>query len=101
VLWTGVRRGARELAGLFDAVSDRLASVGVPRETRPFAPHLTLGRWRGRGAKLSASALPDIGPVGVQTVSSVTLFRSRLLPQGPEHSVLAHAPLTGSTRTLN
>jgi RNA 2',3'-cyclic 3'-phosphodiesterase len=95
VLWIGVRRGARELTRLFDAVSDRLTSVGLPRETRPFAPHLTLGRWRDRGAKLRPSVLPDIGTVGVQTVSSVTLFRSRLLPEGPEHSVLAHAPLRG------
>jgi 2'-5' RNA ligase len=101
VLWVGVRRGAAELTGLFDVVSDRLTGVGVPRETRPFSPHLTLGRWRDRGAKLRTSALPDVDTVGVQTVSAVTLFHSRLRPQGPDHSVLAHAQLTGSTGTLN
>jgi 2'-5' RNA ligase len=101
VLWLGIDRGARQVTALFDAVSERLQQVGVPRETRPFSPHLTLGRWRDRGARIRSAALPDVGLVARQRVESVTLFHSRLLPQGPEHTPLAHARLSGPASPLN
>jgi 2'-5' RNA ligase len=93
VLWLGVRRGATELVRLFDLVADRLATAGIPRERRPFAPHLTLGRWRERGPSRVRLQLPEVGRVAVEHVSSVTLFHSRLLPGGPEHTAIARARL--------
>jgi len=101
VLWLGVGRGDRETATLFETVSDRLETVGVPRERRPFAPHLTLGRWRDRVTRDPRPLLPEIGSVAVQRVSAVTLFHSRLLSQGPEHRTLAQARLTGPALALH
>jgi RNA 2',3'-cyclic 3'-phosphodiesterase len=101
VLWLGVGRGAQETAVLFEMVSERLETVGVPRERRPFTPHLTLGRWRDRALRDPRSLLPDIGTVAVQRVSAVTLFHSRLLPQGPEHQRLAQARLSGPAVALH
>ncbi|HEX7942489.1 MAG TPA: RNA 2',3'-cyclic phosphodiesterase, partial [Gemmatimonadaceae bacterium] len=88
VLWLGVTRGARELNAAFEAVASRLEAAGVPRESRPFAAHLTIGRWRDRGVSSARPALPAIGHVATERVSSVTLFRSRLLVGGPEHTAL-------------
>jgi 2'-5' RNA ligase len=95
VLWLGIRNGARETRALFDLVSERLETVGVSRERRPFAPHLTLGRWRHGAARNPRPLLPETGPVAVQGVSAVTLFHSRLLPQGSDHRRLAQARLSG------
>ena len=94
VLWLGVGDGASQTRWVFDVVSDRLASVGIARERKPFVPHLTLGRWRDGAAGNPRLLLPTVGTVAVQRVSVVTLFHSRLLPQGPEHRPLAQARLS-------
>ena len=94
VLWLGVGDGANQTTLVFDAVSERLELVGVPHERRPFVPHLTLGRWRDRAAGNPRLLLPKVGTVAMQRVSAVTLFHSRLLPQGPEHRALAQARLS-------
>jgi RNA 2',3'-cyclic 3'-phosphodiesterase len=94
VLWLGVTRGARELATIVDLIGARLEPLGVHREERPFTAHLTVGRWR-HGDPDARQRLPRVGQIAVQPVADVTLFRSRLLPGGPEHSVLVRAPLAG------
>jgi 2'-5' RNA ligase len=95
VLWLGVGKGAGQTTSLFEMVSERLETAGVRRERRPFAPHLTLGRWRDRAARDPRPVLPDVGVVAVQHIAAVTLFHSRLLPPGPEHRPLARARLSG------
>lgn len=44
VAWAGFRDPPPALLGLQAALADRLALQGLDRETRPFAPHLTLVR---------------------------------------------------------
>lgn len=43
VVWLGVH-AAVGLAQLAKRIEDRLAALGIARENRPFAPHLTIGR---------------------------------------------------------
>jgi RNA 2',3'-cyclic 3'-phosphodiesterase len=43
VLWVGVDAGP-ELAALVQQIEQRLEAIGVAKEGRPFAPHLTLAR---------------------------------------------------------
>ncbi|MGC4080553.1 MAG: RNA 2',3'-cyclic phosphodiesterase [Vicinamibacterales bacterium] len=95
VLWFGIARGSAEVRRLFEAVARRLEDVGIPRERRPFSPHLTVGRWRERGPLRVPVRDADRSTIAVQHVSSATLFSSRLLPGGAEHTVLARAPLAG------
>ena len=71
------------------------------RERRPFAPHLTLGRWRDGAARDPRPLLPKTGAVAVQSVSAVTLFHSRLLSEGPEHRPLVQARLSGPEGALH
>ena len=101
VLWLGVGDGARETTLLFELVSERLEKVGVLRQRRPFAPHLTLGRWRDGAARDPRPLLPETGVVAVQSVSAVTLFHSRLLSEGPEHRRLAQARLSRPQSALH
>lgn len=93
VLWLAVSRGATELARLHEVVSARLETLGIPRERRPYQPHLTIGRWRDRAPARLRHALVPGGPVPIERVDAVTLFRSRLGPGAPEHTPLARAPL--------
>ncbi len=44
VLWVGVEEGTDELRALAERLDEQLAGLGIPRETRQFTPHLTLGR---------------------------------------------------------
>jgi 2'-5' RNA ligase len=46
VVWTGVEGDLPRLSRVRAALADALAARGFPRETRPFAPHLTLARPR-------------------------------------------------------
>lgn len=91
VIWAGVGAGAGATSGLAACVEEALAGLGFPRETRPFEPHVTLGRVREpRGnaalaAALAAGAVRDFGRVDVQRVC---LMRSELSPWGARHSEL-------------
>ena len=93
VLILAAGEGAELAAGLQEYVADRLANEGVPREHRPFRPHLTLGRWReSRPSDRPSSAMRPLGAVEVD-VDHVTLFQSRLSPAGPSYTRLATARL--------
>lgn len=80
--------------------------LGFPVRDRSFRPHVTLARlarpWKGRSrgrsahasSALSGWALPADAPsFGVLPVRSVTLFSSRLLPQGARHEARVRVPL--------
>jgi RNA 2',3'-cyclic 3'-phosphodiesterase len=101
VLWLGVTRGARELTTIADMLGARFEALGIPRERRPFTPHLTLGRWRDGGNPALRHDLPPTGTVASQRVSSIALVRSRLLPGGAEHTVIAHGPLAAGAAPLH
>ena len=94
VLWAGLEDDAGALAALADAIDACCGELGFPRETRPFAAHVTLGRVREptRRPQLGeALARPvDFGRVAVARVS---LMRSELSPRGARYSELAAAPL--------
>ncbi len=92
VLWIGVVEGADRLASLAAWVEERLQPLGFPRETRPFSPHLTIGRLRTpayhpeleRAVEREARV-----EVGSQRVQSVEVMESVLRRQGPVYTVRA------------
>ncbi|MCS7312187.1 MAG: RNA 2',3'-cyclic phosphodiesterase [Acidobacteria bacterium] len=98
VLWVGVQTAVETLGALQAAVERAVEPLGYPPETRPFIPHLTLARVkRSHPAVLQKlrerekTALE--GSYGVIWVRQVTLFESRLHPQGAVYTPLAHFPL--------
>lgn len=94
VLWIGVQSGVEGLETLETEVSRRLDTVGLPRDERPYRPHLTLARVR-EPAGLRAAALFDrLTPqMGETRVGAITLFESRLSPKGPTYIALQQTPL--------
>jgi 2'-5' RNA ligase len=81
---------------LHAGVDDACAAVGLPREGRPFRPHLTVGRVRpGRrpDPRLGA-ALGGVGLVAAARVTSLHLMASDLTPAGARHTPLGVYDLT-------
>ena len=102
VAWVGVHQNAEALRGLRDAVEAHMAPLGYPTETRPFHPHLTLGRVRkdarrqdvqALGTLIAKSAFPQRE---TWTVHNVALIRSQLKPSGAVYTPLFHASLRTS-----
>jgi 2'-5' RNA ligase len=92
VLILAAGEGAESAVQLHAYLVDLLADEGVPRDRRPFRPHLTLGRWRESRPFDRPRASSAGGSVDVE-VRRVTLFQSRLSPAGPSYTRLATAPL--------
>lgn len=95
VFWLGVRNPG-PLQTLHHELERQLPLLGIPRESRPFAPHLTLGRHRGQGLSaapvLSRFADATCGPL---PVDRMILFESRLQPSGARHLPRRTIPLCG------
>jgi 2'-5' RNA ligase len=95
VLWVGLQGdGLQTLASRIDSA---LESLGFARETRPFAPHLTIGRWRqydGSPVKLRQELERwKKCEFGSSTVEHVFLFQSVLHRQGATYRPLKIFPL--------
>jgi 2'-5' RNA ligase len=81
------------LSSCVENLESRFADLGVARESKPFSPHITIGRVRrdrSSGGIRSAVERLHFDPV-VQPVESLTLFSSVLSQQGPTYTRLCSA----------
>jgi len=105
VLWLAVEEPTGALARLQRAVEEALTALGFPPEERPFTPHLTLGRvgaQAGEGVRRRAGlalAGLKVPPGLTMRVTTVSLMRSHLSPQGARYTRLARIPLEGEAPT--
>jgi RNA 2',3'-cyclic 3'-phosphodiesterase len=109
VFWVGIQAGP-QLVNLASRVDDITNSLGVPKETHPFSPHLTLARGRsGSGApgrrkddrankvftrlqeKLTALPDPQFGAI---TAREFFLYQSQLQRGGARYTKIAGFPLS-------
>ena len=103
VIWAGVQGELESLGKLQAGIEAEVSGLGFPRETRPFTPHLTLGRVRDQatnGERLrigAAVASCAMGPTEPWLVESVRLVRSNFGPGGATYSDLASVSLAGGT----
>jgi 2'-5' RNA ligase len=111
VLWLGVHTGSREAIELHRHVARRVSAAGLPLESRPYHPHLTVARWpanrprlkTGRYTRDQRLADLDGGPETVRPtapmlVEAVTLYQSRLSSSGATHVAVAGASLCAPGR---
>jgi len=108
VFWIGIHAGP-ELAELAGRIDVAVAELGIPREDRPFSPHLTLARGGGRSGsskwrkgdgpyamfavlekRLAATSNLDFGTM---TASEFILYQSQLSPGGSKYTRLQRFPL--------
>lgn len=96
VLWLGLTDGEAPTRAVYADVAARVTRAGVVLESRPYSPHLTLGRWKeGRPHHRTAVTTAAAGGhvVADVAVSRVTLFESRLSSAGAVHTPLLTSPL--------
>lgn len=95
VIWAGLSDGARESKDLACSIDEAMSGLGFAKETRPFEPHLTMGRVRsGRNidklkSQITSSKL-QIPQEGCP-VDSIILYQSTLTPNGSIYTRL-HEP---------
>jgi 2'-5' RNA ligase len=96
VVWLGVEP-TPELRFIKDDLERGLAEVGVPREQRPYQPHITLGRAPRDAEAGEFRRLEEVARTlrvsEEYRVTHLDLMQSRLEPSGAVHTVLRVARL--------
>lgn len=90
VFWVGIAASAN-LQGLAADIDQALEKLGVPREQRPFSPHLTLARFEAPKLPeklrlaIQENATRDFGSL---RTGEFHLIESKLKPSGAEYTTL-------------
>src|SRR3981081_560001 len=105
VFWIGIDAGP-QLAELAESIDIATAELGIPREERPFSPHLTLARagagrssgspkqQKSNGTKAKFAVLEKrlavLGDLdfGKMTAREFILYQSQLSPRGSKYTKL-------------
>ena len=115
VFWIGIY-GGPQLTTLAQQVDIATAEFGVPREDRPFSPHLTLAR--GGAGKASGAPKPQksdrpnatfavlekrltaLGELdfGTMTAHEFILYQSQLSPGGSKYTTLERFPILSAAK---
>jgi len=96
VIWIGLQAPAA-LASLHRGLESALARVGYPPESKPFTPHLTIGRVSPKATTAEIQSLcagleeTTIAPIGSVDIDTLHLFKSDLQPTGPIYTRLFSA----------
>jgi len=99
VIWVGIKDGENQVQEIAQGLEQRLAKIGIPRETREFSTHITIGRVRSplnrgkltealQGLKDSLTSENLFFPA-----NRITLFKSTLTPSGPVYEAIKEASL--------
>lgn len=85
VLWLGLEPCDR-LEQLYRDTGEQLRQAGLAIDSRPYSPHLTIGRLRGGKPDLTA-LFSSIRQESIDrlTVDRLILYESRLRPDGAQH----------------
>ena len=100
VIWIGIE-SPEELKSLHQGIEIETARLGYAPESRPFSPHLTLGRVSKHARSEEVRKIGEVlakakvGFLGSTRVSEVHLYRSELLPSGAVYSRLFSASFQG------
>ena len=95
ILWAGIEPSS-PLESLYREIEDRLAGIRIPKETRPFKPHITLARNKKNIDVKPYLRLIDQHRdtfISVTAVKSCQRFKSDLSPAGPTYTILKEITL--------
>ncbi|WP_298821129.1 RNA 2',3'-cyclic phosphodiesterase [Chloroflexus sp.] len=93
VVWVGIRGDLTGLTSLYQAVTTVTQELGLPADSRPFTPHITLARARPAATPAELRALrlvlPAVNPKPVSwQPQRPILFRSQLTSRGAIYTAL-------------
>ncbi len=102
VVWAGLRGNLQRLNELYEALAAAVEARGFPRETRPFAPHLTLARLKtplagdeaARLARLLREGAAERARAGAAIlVDHISVMKSELMRPAARYTCLRAIPL--------
>jgi 2'-5' RNA ligase len=99
VIWVGIDKGDDRIKEIANELENRIAKLGIPKESRPFSSHITIGRTRStlnreRLAQELNKLTEEFGQENLEfSVAKITLYKSILTPKGPIYEVLNEAHL--------
>jgi len=91
VVWAGIRKGADELAKVFNQLEPRLRGLGFKPDPKGFSPHLTIARVKtGRHKAELIKCVEDLADYefGIIKADYLRLKKSVLTPKGPIYTTL-------------
>jgi len=99
VIWVGLGKGEMETVKIAQELDEKIATLGIPKEERPFSSHITIGRVRSPAKR--EKLIQGLKVLSQETVwknqefqaGKITLFKSTLSPKGPFYEVISEAPL--------
>ncbi len=104
VIWLGMGDGRDQLHALRGELAGRLNRCGLETPSRPFRPHLTLGRANrtvtDSGTALRSLVRAQVAPNTPWRVDRVSLYESRLSPGGSVYRVVECESLRGAGGTI-
>ncbi|HHH85012.1 MAG TPA: RNA 2',3'-cyclic phosphodiesterase [Firmicutes bacterium] len=89
------------LGELFEEVETALSACGIPRERRPFLPHITVGRIKEKVSRRKARRKlvgAEPLPCAEYPCPGLCLYESILRKEGPEYIIRGDYPFTESRR---
>ena len=98
VIWVGLRGQTTALTELGRRVEEAMTAFGFKPEDRPFKPHLTLGRVKGRQRlDVLQQILFEHRDFTAEPFDAVevVLYKSDLRPDGARYAPLSKAPFSG------
>ena len=95
VFWLGTAGDTEALARLQRTVTEDLQKEGFAVESRPFAPHATVGRIR-HPDKFRIRQDVLFAPTPVRQIKRLVLYQSQLSSEGPHYEILESYPFAES-----
>ena len=101
VLWAGLDGDLATLSALQIAVDQAVEKLGLPKDDRPFSPHLTLGRVRRNTNEEQSRKIgylmtnTRLQAPPSWTVETVDLMRTELDPTGSRHYLVGSTTIGG------
>lgn len=90
VLWVGLTGDLDALGRLVLATEDVCERTGLPRDLRPFRPHVTLARSKSRPCPALVRALQEAATsnFGEFTADRISVYKSKTGSTGPHYTIL-------------
>lgn len=91
VIWVGVKEDSNRLMKLQKDVQDISLTIGAKQDDKPYHPHITLARVKGRLSSDYLDSLKKHKDIEFeeQTVKDFSLFSSQLTRKGPIYTVIS------------
>ncbi len=89
ILWVGLDGDIHELSNFRDSIETGLKACGIDQDRKPFIPHVTVARIKGRPPskeKLSQFIRSRLAPAATRC-TAIHFYSSRLTPSGPVYSL--------------